>query len=93
MFQSPESRCATVVELVFLLAMSKSDPAPLMPVRRRPDARVWTVEQRGGAVAVQEAEQEQQLAGNVLNAGGQNAFRERSERVEMSVLWAGYNVQ
>ena len=45
-------RCAIVVGLVFLLRMSKSESAPLMPVR---------TEQRGGGAAVQEAEQEHQL--------------------------------
>ena len=45
-------RCAIVVGLVFLLRMSKSESAPLMPVR---------TEQRGGAAAVQEAEKDQQL--------------------------------
>ena len=45
-------RCAIVVGLVFLLRMSKSESAPLMPVR---------TEQRGGAAAVQEAEKDRQL--------------------------------
>ena len=45
-------RCVIVVGLVFLLRMSKSESAPLMPVR---------TEQRGGAAAVQEAEKDQQL--------------------------------
>ena len=65
-------RCATVVGLVFLLVMSKSDPAPLMPVRTYLDG-YCTQNTRDGFGSKSAAFRPSP------NAGGQNAFRERSE--------------
>ena len=73
-------RCATVVGLVFLLVMSNSDPAPLMPVRTYLGG-YCTQNARDGFGS-------RSAAFRPLdpNAGGQNAFRERSERPARVVL-------